>query len=82
LTTAGVSVVSVVSAVESAAAVAFFGFFALLALGMGGSLKIRKKAKRKAAVSEGVHGKIHSQVGTCFIIVRPVQFRYGLFGTC
>jgi hypothetical protein len=63
LTTAGVSVVSVVSAVESAAAVAFFGFFALLALGMGGSLKIRKKAKRKAAVSEEVHGKIHSQFG-------------------
>jgi hypothetical protein len=43
--------------------VAFFGFFALLALGMGGSLKIRKKAKRKAAVSEEVHGEIHSQFG-------------------
>jgi hypothetical protein len=66
--------------------VAFFGFFALLALGMGGSLKIRKKAKRKAAVSEEVHEKVHekfhSQFGSDLIIVRPVHFRYGLFGTC
>jgi hypothetical protein len=75
-------VVSVVSAVESAAAVAFFGFFALLALGMGGSLKIRKKAKMKAAVSEEDHENFHSQFGSPYIIVRPVQFRYGLFGTC
>jgi len=53
---------------------------------MGGSLKIRKKAKRKAAVSEKVHekvhGKFHSQFGLTNIIVRPVEFRYGLFGTC
>jgi hypothetical protein len=53
---------------------------------MGGSLKIRKKAKRKAAVSEKVHGKVHekfhSQFGSPIIIVRPVEFRYGLFGTC
>ena len=64
--------VSVVSAVESAAAVAFFGFFALLALGMGGSQKIRKKAKRKAAVSEEFPEKIHSQIGVECIIVRPL----------
>jgi hypothetical protein len=53
---------------------------------MGGSLKIRKKAKMKAAVSEEVHGKVHEkfhpQFGSILIIVRPVQFRYGLFGTC
>jgi hypothetical protein len=53
---------------------------------MGGSLKIRKKAKRKAAVSEDghekVHEKFHPQFGSPDIIVRPVEFRYGLFGTC
>jgi hypothetical protein len=49
---------------------------------MGGSLKIRKKAKRKAADSEEVHEKFHSQFGYRIIIVRPVEFRYGLFGTC
>jgi len=49
---------------------------------MGGSLKIRKKAKRKAAVSEKVHEKFHPQFGLFDIIVRPVEFRYGLFGTC
>jgi hypothetical protein len=38
---------------------------------MGGSLKIRKKAKRKAAVSEEFHEKIHSQIGLDCIIVRP-----------
>jgi hypothetical protein len=30
---------------------------------MGGSLKIRKKAKMKAAVSEEVHERFHSQIG-------------------
>jgi hypothetical protein len=53
---------------------------------MGGSLKIRKKAKRKAAVSEEVHEKVHEKFhpkfGSEMIIVRPIQFRYGLFGTC
>jgi hypothetical protein len=38
---------------------------------MGGSLKIRKKAKRKAAVSEEFHQKTHSQIGVKLSIVRP-----------